>query len=134
MVQQRTQSAIPLYRNHILRKITNGDMTDWDLFLPAVQLALNAKPNVTTGKFTSPASLLFGMNIGDFSNYDLASSSMLSDSELSERATFLNDVLRPESLSVFRRKQKKKAELFFFVCSTGNLIKGQVLLISLYSN
>ena len=91
----------------ILRKITNGDMTDWDLFLPAVQLALNAKPNVTTG--TSPASLLFGMNIGDFSNYDAASSTMLSDTELSERAVFLNDVLRPEALSVFRRKQKKKA-------------------------
>ena len=91
----------------ILRKITNGDMTDWDLFLPAVQLALNAKPNVTTG--TSPASLLFGMNIGDFSNFDSASSTMLSDTELSERAAFLNDVLRPEASSNFRRKQKKKA-------------------------
>ena len=91
----------------ILRKITNGDMTDWDLFLPAVQLALNAKPNVTTG--TSPASLLFGMNIGDFSNYDVASSTMLSVSELSERAAFLNDVLRPAALSNFRRKQQKRA-------------------------
>ena len=48
----------------VLRKI-NGNMTDWYLFLPE-PLALNAKPNVTTG--SSPASLLFGVSVGDFAN------------------------------------------------------------------
>ena len=91
----------------VLHKLTNGVMTDWDLFLPAVQLSLNAKPNATTQ--CSPATLLFGMNVGDFANFDRSTSRLFSDDELAERATFLNDVLRPEAHSRFRKEQSKRA-------------------------
>jgi transposase InsO family protein len=40
-----------------LRKVLNGNMKDWDLYLPAVQLALNSKPNSSTK--STPASLLW---------------------------------------------------------------------------
>jgi transposase InsO family protein len=86
-----------------LRKMTNGDLTDWDLFLPSVQLALNAKFNDSTK--TSPASLLFGMNINAFANYSKATSKLLSTHQLLERAKIIQDVLRPTVQSVFRKKQ-----------------------------
>ena len=90
----------------VLRKTTQGNLKDWDLFLPTVQLAMNAKPNDSTK--TSPASLLFGMNVNDFSNFDKANSKLLTTHQLLERARHLQDVLRPEVQSIFRRKQRSR--------------------------
>jgi hypothetical protein len=92
----------------VLRKLTNGDLTDWDLFLPSVQLALNSKPNASNK--TSPASLLFGMNVNSFANYDRANSKLLTEHQLLERASVIQDLVRPEVQSTFAAKQKSRTQ------------------------
>ena len=91
-----------------LRKALNGNMTHWDLYLPAIQLALNAKPNDSTK--SSPASLLFGMNIASFANYDRANSKLLTTYQLLERAKVMQDVIRPAALKNFKKAQKKRTD------------------------
>ena len=59
----------------VLRKLTNGNMKDWDNFLPSAQLALNSKANRSTK--SSPASLLFGLDVNAFADYDRATSKLL---------------------------------------------------------
>jgi hypothetical protein len=90
----------------ILRKLTNGDLTDWDYYLPSVQLAINAKPNDST--LSSPASLLFGMNVNAFANYSRSNSRLLTNHQLMERAKIIADLVRPEAQAVFRAKQAKR--------------------------
>ena len=83
----------------VLRKIVNGIMVDWDNHLPAVQLALNSKPNRST--LSSPASLVFGVNVNAFANYDKATSQLLTEHQLLERAKVFNDLIRPAVAEVF---------------------------------
>jgi hypothetical protein len=90
----------------VLRKLSNGVMKDWDLYLPSVQLALNSKPNRSTK--SSPASLLFGMNINAFANYNRANSKLLTENQLLERIKVIEELARPESVEVFRQAQKKR--------------------------
>jgi hypothetical protein len=90
----------------VLRKLLNGHMTDWDLFLPATQLALNSKPNTSTK--SSPASLLFGMDINDFANYDKATSRLLTEHQLLERAKIINGLIRPTVHTLFMGAQKRR--------------------------
>lgn len=93
---------------NVLRKLLNGNMTDWDLFLPAVQLALNSKPNNSTK--SSPASLLFGMDVNQFANYDKAHSKLLTEHALIERAKVINELIRPTSQTVFLGAQKRRTD------------------------
>lgn len=92
----------------VLRKLANGVMTDWDLYLPAVQLALNSKPNNSTR--TSPASLLFGMNVNAFANYDKSNSRLLTVHQLLERQKVMVDLVRPAAASTFKTAQKKRTQ------------------------
>lgn len=92
----------------VLRKLTNGLIPDWDLFIPAVQLAINSKVNDSTK--SSPASLLFGMNVNAFANYDRATSKLLTTHQLLERAKLMQDLVRPEALQVFRARQAKRTK------------------------
>ena len=90
----------------VLLKLLNGDMTDWDLRLPSVQLALNSKPNRSTK--TSPASLLFGMDINAFANYDKATSKLLTVHQLMQRQKIIGDLVRPTANSNFKAAQTKR--------------------------
>lgn len=81
-------------------------MTDWDLHLPTTQLALNFKPNDSTK--TSPASLLFALNVNAFANYDQATSKLLTTHQLIERAKVISSLVRPTAASVFKSAQKRR--------------------------
>lgn len=48
------------------------------------------------------------MNVNDFSNFDKANSKLLTTHQLLERARHLQDVLRPEVQSIFKRKQRSR--------------------------
>ena len=90
----------------VLRKLLNGHMDDWDLFLPAVQLALNSHPNKSTK--TSSASLLYGMNVNSFANYDKANSKLLTTTQLMGRAKVIQDLIRPAVQGLFKNAQQKR--------------------------
>ena len=92
----------------VLRKLLNGFMKEWDLFLPMVQLALNSKCNDSTT--TSPASLLSGANVNAFANYDRANSKLLTVHELIKRQQFLADLVRPAAADNFRKKQQIRTD------------------------
>ena len=92
----------------VLRKLTNGHITDWDLFLPSVQLALNSKLN--DGTLSSPASILFGLNVNAFANYDRATSKLLTTHQLLERAKIMQEIVRPEAHAVCKAKQAKRTK------------------------
>lgn len=98
------ENAVGISQN-VLRKIANG-LTDWDLHLPAVQLALNAKPNASTK--CSPASLVFGVNINAFANYDRSASRLLTTHQLLERWRVVQNLIRPQASINFKGKQSKR--------------------------
>ena len=84
-----------------LHKILNGKMHDWDLLLPTVQLAMNSKANRSTK--TSPASLLFGVDINAFANYDKATAKLLTHQQLAERHRHIADLIRPGAAAHLKR-------------------------------
>ena len=75
-------------------------MTDWDDSIPATQLALNTKLNDSSK--SSPASLLFGMDVNAFANYDRVNSKLLTENQLIERAKVIAEI--------FRAAQKKRTD------------------------
>jgi hypothetical protein len=77
----------------VLRKITNGDLNDWDLHLPAVNLSLNTHLNAATQ--TTPSSVVFGVACNSFADYSRAESRLLSDQEFIERAEAIRTLVRP---------------------------------------
>ena len=89
----------------VLRKITGGDLTDWDLFLPAVALALNTHANRSTK--SSPSSLLFGVPVGDFASYNRVQDRQLDSNEMNLRIRQLVEVVRPEAQAAFKKAQAK---------------------------
>ena len=91
-----------------LHKILNGKMHDWDLFLPTVQLAMNSKANRSTK--TSPASLLFGVDINAFANYDKATAKLLTHQQLTERHCHIADLIRPGAAAHFRKAQQARTD------------------------
>ena len=91
----------------VLHKICNDDLDNWDLYLPAVQLAMNTKPNPSLK--SSPASLLFGTETANFINYDQAESRLLPEETLLERINVLHSIIRPEINQIFRRTQETRA-------------------------
>ena len=92
----------------ILRKKVAGVLQDWDYQLPGCQLAINTKLNAATN--TSPASLLFGMNVNAFANYDRATSKLLTVHQLLERNKVIQELVRPTVNGKFRTAQKKRTE------------------------
>jgi hypothetical protein len=90
----------------VLHKITNGDLSNWDLYIPAVNLALNSKLSASTK--SSPASLLFSTPVTAFANYDRAESKLLTEPQLLERSAVLNRIVRPESALTFTNSQNRR--------------------------
>ena len=92
----------------VLRKLTNGNMKDWDDFLPSAQLALNSKANRSTK--SSPASLLYGLDVNAFADYDRATSKLLTINELQKRQAIVSSLIRPTANNNFRNAQKKRTD------------------------
>ena len=54
----------------LLFKLASGDFTQWDKFLPSVQLGINAR--ISSRHKSSPFSLMFGRNFKDYSGTESA--------------------------------------------------------------
>jgi hypothetical protein len=83
-------------------------MTNWDLYLPATQLALNSKPNAS--QKTSPSSLVFGMNINDFGDYSKSESKLYDEDALYKRLQVIQNVVRPEVNKIYQKTQEKRTK------------------------
>jgi transposase InsO family protein len=91
----------------ILKKISNGNLEDWDLRIPAVNLAINTHTNVTNG--TSPSNLLFAVGNHSFANYDRAQSRLLTMDQLAQRANVIQDLVRPNAQKLFSKRRETRA-------------------------
>ncbi len=76
-----------------LKKMAQGNISDWDLFLPAVQLAINTKVNAIT--LSSPASLMFGRQLNGFEDFSSADVALASEQALQDRARLMTSVVYP---------------------------------------
>lgn len=93
-----------------IKKRIQGVHKDWDLYVPAVQLAMNAK--VSTRINTAPFSLMFARKLNNFEDY--RNGELLSPMErhdLLERIEMMNTVVFPaikEKMEAVTMKQKGK--------------------------
>lgn len=87
-----------------LRKMCRGNVSNFDLFLPAAQSAINTKPAGLHG--CMPAELFFGRPVNALQDYSDVETDLMSEDELSERLTVMMDLVYPE---VFKRSQRKHA-------------------------
>jgi len=90
----------------ILRKLTNGDLRDWDLFLPAVQLAMNSKINPSTK--SAPMSLVFNMPTSYFTDYRNTNSFLSTEDELLQRASDMHKLIYPTIAQNFSNHRNKR--------------------------
>ena len=75
-----------------------GDYSDWDLYLPAVQLGLNAR--ISSRHKSAPFALMFGRALNGFKDYSGTQSLPLSEPDLLSRAEVLTRTVYPAIASV----------------------------------
>lgn len=87
-----------------LRKMCKGNFSNFDLFLPAVQSAINTKPAGLHGNM--PAELFFGRPLNTLRDYSRVESEPMSEDELEARVAVMMDLVYP---TVFQRSQRAHA-------------------------
>ena len=90
-----------------LRKHLGGNLAFWDLYLPAVNFAINSKRAAVNG--SAPFSLLFARPVNMFMDFAGVGSDLMSEGELVERNKKVMDLIYPENLAVTEKSQKKSA-------------------------
>jgi len=93
-----------------LKKFIRGALKDWDLFVPAVQLSLNAK--VSKRHNTAPYTLMFARKINGFKDYtEDHQLTPASEKELVDRITMMEDTVFPaikeRIMAVIKAQQNK---------------------------
>ena len=77
-----------------IKKMIKGATLDWDTYVPAVQLAINA--NVSTRHNTLPFTLMFTRKLIDFKDYrDDPEVETVNEEELQKRLDYMKDVVFP---------------------------------------
>ncbi|KAJ8651870.1 hypothetical protein O0I10_012563 [Lichtheimia ornata] len=77
-----------------IKKMLNGATFEWDHYVPAVQLALNA--NVTSPHKTPPFTLVFARKVNDFKDYrDEAEAKPMTEEMLKKRIDEMRDIVFP---------------------------------------
>lgn len=77
----------------LLIKLAEDRLDEWDLFLPATQLAINSR--VTKRTKSSPFSLMFGRPLNPFEDYSEVESNLLSTEELMKRHQVIHELVYP---------------------------------------
>lgn len=70
----------------ILEKLIEGKVTDWDKYLPMVQLQMNAKVASLHG--STPFSLFYGRSFAGISDFTAAQSQLMTEEELQRRLEY----------------------------------------------
>lgn len=87
-----------------LRKMCRGNASNFDLYLPAVQAAINTKPAGLHGSM--PAELFFGRPVNVFRDYSDVECDPLTEEQMQQRVAVMMDLVHP---AVFERSQRKHA-------------------------
>ena len=77
----------------LLIKLAEDRLDEWDLFLPATQLAINSR--VTKRTKSSPFSLMFGRPLNPFEDYSEVESNLLTTEELMKRHQVIHELVYP---------------------------------------
>ena len=77
----------------LLNKYTKGDWTEWCIFIPAIQLAMNTR--ITKRHSSTPFSLMFTRPLNDVTYHTDTRSRLLTEDQIIERNTRLTRILYP---------------------------------------
>ena len=75
----------------LLFKICNGDFSNWESFLPAVQIGLNAR--ISSRHKSSPFTLFFGRKLNSLTDYSGTQSDLLTTDELIKKNFAMTNVV-----------------------------------------
>mmetsp|Transcript_80836 Transcript_80836/g.121497 ORF Transcript_80836/g.121497 Transcript_80836/m.121497 type:complete len:522 (-) Transcript_80836:442-2007(-) len=92
----------------LLFKLASGDFTQWDKFLPSVQLGINMR--ISSRHKSSPFSLMFGRRSNDFKDYSGTSSVPRDENIIMQRSNELVNIIYPEVNRIvddYNKKTKK---------------------------
>ena len=103
-----------------IRKQLQGVKADWDIYIPAIQFAINVKVAALHG--STPFSLMFGRQYNFLQNYDQVKSKPLSFDELKKRMDYLTTVVFPGISKKAKSTQKRMKEKFDNKMYTDNIL------------
>ena len=94
---------------NVLEKNIQGNINEWDKFLPSVQLSINNKVSKRTN--TPPFTIMFGRKLNEFADYSNEDiKKEMTEEEIQERIKQMNEVVFPaiyEKTVEVIKKQKK---------------------------
>ena len=93
------ESSVKLVKT-LLKKHTNGDLSEWCMFIPAVQFALNTR--ISARHHSTPFSLMFTRPHNLFTDHRSTISQPLTEDQLIERNGILQRLLYPAIASTSR--------------------------------
>lgn len=91
-----------------LRKVIKGNSKNFDLYLPAVQMALCSKLQVNTK--SAPASLFFARPVNLFIDYSSSVSELLDQPQLERRVEYMMKIIHPEIFKLVTQNKSKQAD------------------------
>ena len=77
----------------LLIKMCNGNIDEWDTFVPIVQMAINSRVSKRTR--STPFSLMFGRPFSSLQSYEMTRSELLTGEQLQERHRVLQQLVYP---------------------------------------
>lgn len=105
LAERNVQTAL-----NTIRKSIQGIKKDWDKYVPAVQLAMNAKVAALHG--STPFSLMFGRRLNGFQDYREVQSRPLTSKKLQERLAYITTVVYPAISERSKKAQEGMIQRF----------------------
>ena len=93
-----------------IKKMLDGVQKDWDLTVPFVQYAMNAK--VAAIHKTTPFAVLFGRSPNQFADFSDATETLSSPASVESHVQFMQDALFPGIAELVRSSQSAKKSSF----------------------
>jgi transposase InsO family protein len=112
---------------NIIRKSIKGTRKDWDLYLPATQLAMNTK--VVSLHKSTPFSLMFGRQFNGFTDFSSVSSEPLSPEQLQDRLEYLTKIVYPAISGHSSKVQEHMIKRFKGVIKTNPFPDGAFVMV-----
>ena len=93
-----------------IRKRLQGTKKEWDLYVPALQFAINCKVAAIHG--STPFSLMFGRQFNSLQDYQSTQVKLLTHQELKNRVDHLTRIVFPSISAKTNAVQKKVGDKF----------------------
>ena len=89
----------------VMKKIIKGNLPNFDLYLPTIQMVMNNKRSPLTG--SAPSSLVLARPINRFEDYSQVEENLLSPDDRKEVVDKVLELIHPESFSKVLKSQSK---------------------------